>query len=45
VQISVESGEADKEGKTDQVLDSFDVLVEINQRMHRSDLPDGTEYV
>lgn len=43
IQIHVERWKTDEKGYTDQVLNSFYVLVKINQREYRPDLSDGTK--
>jgi hypothetical protein len=41
--VPVEHWETDKECDADQVFNRFDVLVKINQRVNRLDLPNCTE--
>jgi hypothetical protein len=45
VEISEEHGKADKEGNTDQILNGFDILVEIYHGVHRLNMADGIEYI
>ena len=44
-QVSVEHRESDKECNTDQILNGFDVLVEIYHGVHRLNMADGIEYI
>jgi hypothetical protein len=45
VQITVEHWEADEEGQADQILDPFDVLVEVNQGVNLMPLADLIQQV